>query len=362
MMKTFRGLGPRLLISHLLAIGTATGTFIVTFRLLAPEVFGRRIQGTSGPNGPGGPGGWGQQVRSTFESSVDTAILVSILVGAIAAAVVAWIMTRLLTRPVDDIRRTTHSLAQGNYEERVVEPAITELGDLARDVNELAAALESTETARAQLVSDLAHELRTPLTSINGYVEGAADGVFSHDEMLAAVTEETRRMRKLVDDLSLLSRAQEGVLALEMTDTDVTHLVGNVADRLRPQFESADVMLVVTGERAIARVDPARLGQVLTNIIGNALGHTPAGGTVTVETTASRTGVVVKVSDDGEGIPEEDLPHVFDRFYRGTTTDRAGSGIGLAIARSIIDAHGGVISARSAGPGTGATLTVELPA
>jgi len=358
-MSAFRGLGPRLLISHLVAIATATGTFIITFRILAPEVFGRRIQGAGGP---GGPSGWGREVRNTFQSSVDTAILVSILVGAVAAAVVAWIMTRLLTQPVDDIRRTTHSLAQGNYEERVAEPDITELGELARDVNELAAALESTETTRAQLVSDVAHELRTPLTSINGYVEGAADGVFTHDEMLVAVTEETRRMRKLVDDLSFLSRAQEGVLTLELTDTDITDLVTTVADRLRSQFESAGVALIVTGEPVTALVDPSRLGQVLTNIIGNALGHTAAGGTVTVETTRTGTAVVVNVSDDGEGIPEEDLPHVFDRFYRGTTTDRTGTGIGLAIARSIIDAHGGEITARSAGPGAGATLTVRLPA
>ncbi|RTZ72560.1 MAG: hypothetical protein DSZ00_08050, partial [Gammaproteobacteria bacterium] len=151
--------------------------------------------GAQGPRGPGGPGGWGQQVIKTFESSVDTAIFVSILVGAVAAAVVAWVMTRILTRPVEDIRRTTHSLAQGNYTERVDEPSITELAELAGDVNKLATALEATETTRAQLVSDVAHELRTPLTSINGYVEGTADSIFTYDEMLVAVTDETRRMR-----------------------------------------------------------------------------------------------------------------------------------------------------------------------
>jgi histidine kinase len=360
-MKDLRGLGPRLLLSHLAAIATATGTFIITFRLLAPEVFGHRIQGAGGPGGPGGAGGWGQQVIKTFESSVDTAILVSILAGAIAAAVVAWVMTRILTRPVEDIRRTTHSLAQGNYAQRVTEPSITELAELAGDVNELAAALESTETTRAQLVSDVAHELRTPLTSINGYVEGAADGIFTYDEMLVAVTEETRRMRKLVDDLSLLSRAQEGVLALDKTTTDVSELVRSIAERLRPQFESADVTLAVTGEPAPAEVDATRLGQVFTNIIGNALGHTPEGGTVRIETARIPSGVQVTIADDGDGIPSGDLPHVFDRFYRGTTTDRAGTGIGLSIARSIVDAHGGEITAHSGGPGTGATMTVQLP-
>lgn len=360
-MKDFRGLGPRLLLSHLAAIATATGTFIITFRILAPEVFGHRIQGAGGPSGPGGPGGWGKQVIQTFESSVDTAILVSILVGAVAAAVVAWVMTRILTRPVEDIRRTTHSLAQGNYTERVAEPSITELAELAGDVNELAAALEDTETTRAQLVSDVAHELRTPLTSINGYVEGAADGVFTYDEMLVAVTDETRRMRKLVDDLSLLSRAQEGVLTLDKTDADISALVATVADRLRPQFESAEVDLVVRGEEVHAQVDAGRISQVFTNMIGNALGHTPAGGTVTIDTTGTPTGVQVTIVDDGDGIRAEDLPHIFDRFYRGTTTERTGTGIGLAIARSIIDAHGGNVEATSDGPGTGATMTVRLP-
>ena len=152
----------------------------------------------------------------------------------IAAALVAWFMTRLLARPVKEIRSTTHSLAAGNYSKRVTEPSIDELADLARDVNALADELESTEVSRAQLISNVTHELRTPLTSIDGYVEGAADGVFTNDEMLGSVTEETRRMRKLVDDLSLLSRAQEGSLVLERSDTDISRLANETAERLRP--------------------------------------------------------------------------------------------------------------------------------
>lgn len=360
-MKAFRGLGPRLFLSHLLAIGTATGTFIITFRLLAPEVFGRRIQGSQGPGGPSGSAGWGQQVIETFESSVDTAIFVSIFAGAIAAALVAWFMTRLLARPVKEIRSTTHSLAAGNYSKRVTEPSIDELADLARDVNALADELESTEVSRAQLISDVTHELRTPLTSIDGYVEGAADGVFTNDEMLGSVTEETRRMRKLIDDLSLLSRAQEGSLVLERSDTDISRLANETAERLRPQFEAAGVMVAISSVPAVASVDQARIGQVLTNLLGNALGHTKANGVVAMTVKEESGGVAVTITDDGDGISEEDLPHVFDRFYRGTTTSRAGTGIGLAIARDIVDAHNGEITAMSAGPGTGATFAIRLP-
>ncbi len=277
------------------------------------------------------------------------------------AAIVAWIMTRLLTRPVEAIRSTTHSLAEGNYAERVAEPSIEELAELARDVNALAAALESTEMSRAQLISDVTHELRTPLTSINGYVEGAADGVFTDEEMLASVTEETRRMRKLVDDLSLLSRAQEGSLTLERRDTDIARLAEETAERLRPQFDAAGVTLAVSGDPVVVSVDPARFGQVLTNLIGNALGHARPEGAVAVLVEADAGGVTVSITDDGDGIDPEELSHVFDRFYRGTTTGRAGTGIGLAIAQSIVDAHDGEITAASEGPGTGATFTVLLP-
>lgn len=364
-MKAFRSLGARLFISHLVAIATATSAFIITFRLLAPGVFGHRLGGVGGGPGNQGAGGgsqgWAHAVVETFESSVDTAIFASVLVGAIAAAIVAAIVTRLLSRPVAAIRTTTHSLANGNYAERVPESSVEELAELARDVNALAEALESTELNRAQLISDVAHELRTPLTSIDGYVEGAADGVFSSDEMLASVTEETRRMRRLVDDLSLLSRAQEGSLTLDLAEADIASVASDVADRLRPQFESEGVRLVIEGGPAVTAVDQARIGRVLTNLIGNALGHTPSGGSVIVETAAIPVGVRVTVTDDGDGIPPADLPHVFDRFYRGTTTARAGTGIGLAIARSIVDAHGGSLVASSDGPGTGATFTIVLP-
>ncbi|MEA3502536.1 MAG: HAMP domain-containing sensor histidine kinase [Actinomycetota bacterium] len=360
-MKTFRSLGPRLFLSHLLAIATATGTFIITFRLLAPEVFGRRIQGSGSPGGPQGSTRWGHEIVATFESSVDTALLISIIAGAIAAAIVAWIVTRFLARPVEAIRSATHSLASGNYAERVAEPSIEELAELARDVNALAAALESTETNRAQLISDVTHELRTPLTSIDGYVEGAADGVFTDEEMLASVTEETRRMRKLVDDLSLLSRAQEGSLRLERRDTDLARLAEETAERLRPQFDAAGIALTVSGGPVVVSVDSVRIGQVLTNLIGNALGHAQPEGAVTVLVGADAGGAAVSITDNGDGIDPEELSHVFDRFYRGTTTGRAGTGIGLAIARSIVDAHDGEITAESDGPGTGARFTVRLP-
>ena len=170
----FRQLRTRLFLALLTVVAVGTGTFVVTFRLLAPEVFGRRMQGLEGggPGSPGGGNGYGLIIADTFEQSVDTALVVSIIVGAFAAAAVAAFITRRMVLPVQQIGATTRALASGEYTQRAVEPEVEELADLARDVNTLATALHETELRRARLMSDVAHELRTPLTSIDGFAEG----------------------------------------------------------------------------------------------------------------------------------------------------------------------------------------------
>lgn len=360
----FRQLGARLYLAFLTVVAFGTGTFVVTFRLLAPEVFGRRMQGLEGGGpGPGGGSGYAVVLAETFEQSVDTALVISILVGALAAVVAAAFVTRRLVQPVQDIGGTARSLARGEYSERATEPEIEELADLARDVNSLAEALHETELRRARMMSDVAHELRTPLTSIDGYAEGLIDGVFTQEETVEAVTNETRRLRRLVDDLSLLSQTSEGSLQFDTAPLNLNTVAHDCVERLTPQFESAGVALQVDlDQECPTEGDRDRLDQAVTNILGNALLHTPRGGTVSMSSKADGAQVTLTIVDDGEGIDPTDLPKLFDRFYRGSGSARPGTGIGLSVADGIVVAHGGTITAHSDGPGKGATFVMALPA
>ena len=256
----------------------------------------------------------------------------------------------------------TRKMAGGTYGVEVPVPAVTELGALAEDVNRLGAALAETEQRRAALVSDLAHELRTPLTTVRGFLEGLTDGVFEPTpDVLADLTEEVARLQRLVGDLNVLSRADEGTLPLDLARRDVAQVAASVAGRLAPQFADKGVVLEVDAPEAVpALIDGDRVTQLLTNVVGNALAYTEPGGRVTVAVRRAGAQVTVEVVDTGRGIAADELPRVFDRFHRA---DRSGSGtgVGLTIARSIARAHGGDVTAESAGLGDGSTFVVRLP-
>lgn len=245
------------------------------------------------------------------------------------------------------------------------QPRAPELAALATDVNTLATALAATETRRTRLLGEVAHEMRTPLTSLNGYIEGLIDGIFEPTpEILGAASDELRRSGRLADDLSALSRAEEQGLDLKPAQADLAELTKQAATRLAPQFADRDVTLAVqTPDTLPVHADPDRITQVLTNIIGNALTATPAAGSVTVTARAADVRAEVTVTDTGVGLAAEDLDRVFERFYRAPGQPRrsSGSGIGLTIARDIARAHGGDVTATSAGQGRGATFVLTLP-
>ncbi len=268
-------------------------------------------------------------------------------------------------RPVRQVRDATRRLAAGHYDERVAEPGELELAELARDVNRLAIELETTERRRTRLISEVAHEMRTPLTSIEGYVEGMLDGVFEPtEEVLTAVGEEATRLQRLASDLAELSRAEEGAIGLDLHEVDLGDLAAACGVRLRPQFEEKEVALSIQSGAALpVEVDPDRITQVLTNLVGNALTYTPVGGSVVVTSTRRGDVAEVAVLDTGIGLEPEELESVFDRFYRvsGPVRPAGGSGIGLTIARGIAHAHHGEIVAASQGAGTGCTFTLTLP-
>ena len=356
----------RLFLSYAVVVLIGAVVAYLTVRLLAPALFDHQV-GMMNGIGMGMDMGAATQsgVQDAFLSALDTALIVGVAASVAAAAAAAWFVTRRLLRPLDAVRSATRQIAGGRYEVSVPLPSEPELAALAVDVNTLAATLAGTETRRTRLLGDVAHELRTPLTSLDGYVEGLIDGVFAPEpEILASLSEELRRLHRLADDLSSLSRAQEQGLDLHPVDADLADLARRAATRLAPQFQDAQVTLIVNADCVLpVQVDPDRITQVLTNLLGNALLATPAGGTVTVTARPTARGGAVEVTDTGVGLSEPDLERVFERFYRvpGQTRRSSGSGIGLTIARGIARGHGGDVTAASAGAGQGASFTLMLP-
>lgn len=306
-------------------------------------------------------------VDEAFASALLLSIGVALLAAVIAALTVSWYFSRRVQRSLGAVADAAGQIAAGRYTARVVAPGLgTEFATLADTYNALAERLESTEATRRRMLADLAHEMRTPLATIDAHLEAVEDGVRDLDaETLSVLRDSTRRLRRLAEDIGAVSRAEEGNLGLRPRPVDAASLaaaaVAAAADRyhikgvsLRGDLRPADRV----------SVDAERIGQVLGNLLDNALRHTPPGGTVTLTCRRVDRWVEYTVADTGEGIAAEHLPHLFDRFYRiDGARDRThgGSGIGLAIAKALVEAHGGGISATSPGPGQGATFTIRLP-
>ncbi len=358
-MKVWRRLDVRLFASYALVALVVFAALAVTVRVVASARFDDDIKGAvvSGDRG--------NEQHNVFVDSLDAALWVALVASLGAAAIVSTLVARQIVRPVRQVRDATRRLANGHYDERVVEPGELELAELARDVNRLAVELESTERRRARLIGEVAHEMRTPLTTIDGYVEGMLDGVFEpSEEVLVAVGEETSRLQRLASDLAALSRSEEGATELHLRIVDLAELAASSAERLRPQFDEKGVSLSVgMGLPLPVEVDPDRIAQVLTNLFGNALTYTPAGGRVDVRASRERDRATIAVSDTGIGLSPEDLELVFDRFYRvhGPVRPSGGSGIGLTIARGLARALHGDIQAASPGIGSGSVFTLTLP-
>lgn len=281
----------------------------------------------------------------------------------IIAFVVIGRAVRRMAVPVADVMEAAERVAGGDYAVRVGERGPRETRRLARSFNAMTQRLETNEEQRRNLLADLAHELRTPLSVIQGNAEGMLDGLYPMDRAhLEPLLEETRVMARLLDDLQTLSTAEAGALRLHRAPVDPGHLVEEAAAAFGPVADGAGVRLehrVADGLPSLD-VDPVRIGQVLANLLSNAVRLTPSGGSVTVSAEAAPGGraVAFAVADTGPGIAPDVLPHIFDRFVRAA--DSGGAGLGLAIAKSLVEAHGGSISATST-LGRGATIRFELP-
>ena len=265
-------------------------------------------------------------------------------------------------RPLADLARASERLADGETGVRVRSRGPRPVRGLTTSFNTMAERLDRSRTDRQALLADVTHELRTPLTVIAGGIEAMLDGVHPIDEdHLAPLLAETATMDRLLDDLRTLSLAQAGALPLHREVVDVAALAREVVAAHRPRAAAGGVTLDATGDAALeASVDPVRVREILGNLVGNALRHTPAGGRVTVDVGTDDAELLLTVADTGEGIAPADLDRVFDRFHR--RADSGGSGLGLAIVRDLAGAHGGSVAAASDGvPGHGATFVVRLP-
>ncbi|MDO5077574.1 cell wall metabolism sensor histidine kinase WalK [Corynebacterium sp.] len=350
-------LSMRLIISHLVVVAFgALVTFSVVFSF-APADFDRRI-----------PPGRSEQpevhaVREHFIGAVTDTLFMGTAIGVVLAAFLGIILARQLLRPLQTVSAAAGAMAAGDYGYRVDVPNEPELAILAQDINALGEALAEVEATRMRLIGEVAHELRTPLTIIDGNVEGMIDGVVAADpEHLSLISAEVRRLRRLSDDLTALSRAQEGRININLETVPLDPLTTTLLARFAVQAEDAGITLERRGTFPTVVADPDRVTQVLTNVIGNALRATPPGGTITVAGEFAGNVARIHIHDTGIGIASEELPRIFERFYRSNgTTHSEGSGVGLTIARQLMRGMNGELSATSEGPGNGATFTLELP-
>ena len=289
-------------------------------------------------------------------------------IGAAALGIMlVWAMSRRTLVPLQSLGATARRLGRGDLSQRAEVTGPTEIRHLAHSFNSMAADMEEAENRRQSLTADIAHELRTPASNIQGYMEAIQDGVFQPTpETIATIHEQALLLSRLVEDLRLLAQVDAGELQLQLSQTGVEGLVQSCVAVLRPRAEAKGVALGIDVAETLPELDldPARIAQALGNLLDNAFTHTPEGGRVMVSAQASAGGVEVAVADTGTGIAPEDLKRVFDRFYRADPSrarSSGGTGLGLTIARRLVEAHGGSIEVESV-VGQGSRFTISLPA
>ncbi len=308
----------------------------------------------------------GNTLEGQFFDRVNRWLLWSGLGTGAIALLLAFFLARQITAPVRRLTQAAHNMSSGDLRQRVDVSNRDELGELAGAFNHMAERLELNEQQRRLMMADIAHELRNPLTVMQGKLEGLMDGVLPLDqEQVGTVYDQTLLLSRLVDDLRLLSLAQAGQLPLEKAEVDMGSLVSRVVDDFRPLAQDRSVTLdaKLNSQSLEATVDSQRMGQVLSNLLSNAVRHTGEDTAVTVEVAQVNGSVQVAVADGGPGIGPEDLPYVFERFYRvdrSRSREGGGSGLGLAIAKEVVEAHGGSIWVESSRE-RGAVFTFQVP-
>ena len=288
------------------------------------------------------------------------------LIAVAIALIATFFLSRRILAPVKALTLATRRLGQGDLSQRVQVKDRSELGELANTFNFMASDLERAEQLRKNMVADIAHELRTPLSNIGGYLEAVRDGVMRPDvDTIRSLEEEVTVLSRLVDDLQELSLAEAGELKLDCQAEDIAELIRQTVAAVQVQAtgKGVSVSIDLPDKLPLVNIDPQRISQVLRNLLENAIAHTTKGGAITVVARERSDYVKVIVIDTGEGIPAKDLPNIFERFYRvdkSRARATGGSGLGLTIAKRLVEAHGGKIEVQSE-PGKGSSFSFFIP-
>lgn len=313
---------------------------------------------------------WFNDSEVFFLGSLNQIVAIVSVATLAVAALFGWFMARRMALPIQRVTATANLLRKGHLETRAVEGSpVREIADLAASINSLGHSLAEQDALRQRMTTDVSHELRTPLSTLQGNLEAMIDGIWPADtQHLESCREEVLRLTRLVKQIENLARAEADSTALELTTLQLTTFIGQTCLRHKADFRDKDIEFRWASQAGEFIGDADKLAQVMVNLLSNAAKYTARGGHVSLEgrilKSAGSQWVEITIRDDGEGIPEKDLPHIFERFYRvdaSRSTATGGTGIGLTIARSIVQMHGGTIAAESV-PGKGSTFTVRLPA
>ncbi|HET7700444.1 MAG TPA: HAMP domain-containing sensor histidine kinase [Candidatus Limnocylindria bacterium] len=294
------------------------------------------------------------------------ALIVAGIVAAGFALVVAGLLSRTITRPLRELAAVARRFAAGDYRARVPIAGPSEVADMGGAFNEMAGEIERARGAEQAFLADISHELRTPLTSIQGFAQAIAEGEATGAAITPAaniIQRESRRLMRMVEGLLQVARLQSGAQELARERVDLNAMLATARAALEPQAHEAGVRfsLAEAADVPPVRGDPDRLAQLFLNLLDNAVKHSPRGGVVTIEAARDGGHAVVRVRDEGSGLPQGANARLFRRFFRGENAERDGTGLGLAIAQAIAEAHGGGVSGRNVEGGTGAEFTVRIP-
>lgn len=363
-MKQRARFATRMMLTQTIVVGIGTVTLILTAWFVAPALFHQHLSHL------GVVSSYVQlHAEEAFAYAFGISVAVATVVSVAAAGMVSWFLVRRVSRPIEQLAKAVESVAAGHFDVVVPDAGFSsELEQLSGSFTQMATRLGNSEAARSRLLADLAHELRTPLATLEAYIDGLEDDVIVRDrDAWATMRHQVHRLERLAGDLRETAAAEEHALGLELTRIDIRDTCAAAVAAAAPGYQALGVVLALAQSTEALPVmgDEMRLQQVLANLLENALRHTSQGRTVKVVIRDQGSDACVEVIDEGAGIPSAEIGRIFDRFHRvdpaRVSTGIGGSGLGLTIARAVVNDHGGSLEASSEGLGQGATFTMRLP-